>query len=269
MPPPATGDYTRLLAAGQKTVMDIVAQANNLAVASVYEERALAHQELQKWPASPFTLRALCSAAALMQFMTFEAVANFMAVLAAAISTGGLGAPPRTRSLHSTELDFLLEQKTSLDPMTGKIATRPRAYAASLDRLATTPRLLGAIVGQERVVDKGGEGWQLICELKDLRDRLTHPQVNEQPERETMIVGPTHVFRGARALYWYLQQIEPLLVSMQGSPDGWIATTWITLDHLRASAGYSKELFLASYPAPAAIAEAVRNGTFTLGPQEV
>ena len=224
---------------------------NNLAVTSVYEERALAAHQVQKWPASKFTLQALRTAAALMQFMTFEAIANFMAVLAIGISTGKKSAPASVRPLHSAETDFLLEQDTILNPKTGEIRTRSNVFSASLDRFTLTPRLLGAIVGEECVVDKSSSGWQLVRALKDLRDGLTHPRI--PPQSEQTKITSRDVFDGAQAVYWYLREIEALLIKVQANPEGWLLTTWMMLYHSRASAGFPEKEFQAAYPRPPAI----------------
>lgn len=243
-----TTEYTKLLEAGHDTVLRMVAQAHNMAVTSTYEERALSQKQDQKWPASPFTLSALRTSAGLMQFMTFEAIANFMAAIAVGVSDGVPGAPNSARSLHAAERDFLLEQVTELNPRTGEVITRNGAFATSLDRLTTTPRLLGAIVGVDCKVEKGGEGWQRVRDLKELRDGWTHPRIHTRAEPTSV-----NVFRGGEALYWYLNQLEPLLIRVRASPQAWLTTTWLTLDHLRASAGYAQKQFDKRYPKPAAL----------------
>jgi len=246
--------YVQLAGRSHEFVLDLLGQANNLAVLAEHEQAALA----AKAPghvstASPFTLAALRTSTALVQFTALEALLSLMAELAMAVVDGTSGGPTCVGTLHMVERDFLSEEETYFDAKKGVVSSRAGKFTNTMDRFVAVPTLLGRVLGVTVTIDKSGKGWQSLQALKELRDRLTHPKVATTSDGKPAPVSAAEVYAGASALHWYLKTLEPVLQQANADPDGWLKILWLTLHHVRASANVSEREFQQRFPTPTGI----------------
>lgn len=274
--------YQELAQSGLAVLTDLLAQNLNVIVAVQEEVRRIeVRQELdseqggdKKEHGSPISVRAFKSSIILLQFSFLEALANVLAGLQIKTMEGISGAPEITSSLTQVELDYLSEQRTSVDDKTGALKVNSRVFISTLEKLAIVPLLLGKLHGCPFRLDKNCKGWQSVQHLKETRDKLVHfklddtwrqldadSPLNLDNIKPTVTIQTKDLFAGGLALRWYVQQIKVLLKQIYKDNQEPLLLhftmleliCWMMLMNLYEDCGISENKFNQEYPMPKGI----------------
>lgn len=223
-------DYDKVIRIGTSLMLDLMAQILNLIVILNQEIEATElkktnvdeeENKSSKNGGSAITIRAYKTSIIMLMFDALESICNFLSELILAMNGGIDGSLQVEYNLNQIEIDLLKEQKTYIDCKTGKIKVSESNFIATMDKLIIVPFLLAKIYGLEFKIDKSGKGWQGILELKQLRDKLTHPKFNlnigEVDDtfsldinniKPAVSISNMELFKGTESVRWYWGQIR-------------------------------------------------------------
>ena len=220
-----------IIGGARTLLLDLLSQALNLIVLLDREVKAIEHDSTDPLErgsrGSPISVRALKSSVVLLQFGILEALGNFTAELTVRLHEGLDGAVPLRIPLSQVELDFLREQRSSLEPTTGKIKIQKGVYVSTLDKLSAAPLLFAKSYGKNFRLDKAGSGWGNVQKLKVLRDTLTHIRPGMEPSTvetdiqlnldkvtPSVLITFADLFDGSECILWYCRELKRSCVEL-------------------------------------------------------
>ncbi|MGX5585943.1 hypothetical protein ACWKTX_19590 [Bacillus thuringiensis] len=177
------------------------------------------------------TKRSIKSSATLLLFNILESYTNFLSSITVDSNNEIYSDIPRIKEkLHTVEEDLLKEQKTTYNLNKRKVDINENAYIPVLEKLYIVPSLLAKLYGIEFSIDKSGNHWKNIKNLKECRDNITHPKFNfesisvntnyETVKDMTTAINSTKlfynideetIFNGTMGIRWYLYEVNKLL----------------------------------------------------------
>lgn len=210
-----TEKIIRLINNGLIYFLDYGGQVSNLTV-QLNKEYSSSDIYLE----SSISIRALKTSIVLLEYTMFEYFANMISRVVILADEGLNDTFNLQYKLSIHEIDYLLERETYFDKRDLKIKSRVGNYSTIEAKLVGYPLLLGKIFGHKFKLDKGGQEWECIKELKEVRDSIVHPKLDLIPY-DRQLTGTNQVednidydllFKGASSLYWYLFQINTKLI---------------------------------------------------------
>ena len=261
--------YNQIIQSGFLLLMDLFAQIINLIVTLNKEVQSIQETKDNEnaHGGSPISVRALKTAIIFLEFNALETLANFFAEVTLQTNLQTTDTASTSKNLSQVEIDFLSEQRTSLDVKTGNLKVSKSAFVPTLDKISIVPLELFKLHGIEFKINKGDQGWQKLLKLKEQRDRLTHPRIDLSllnPDEEynldlnnikpAVIIESQDIFDGSEAIYWYINQLKPHLYAIEKKKFYALQTLEVMcllmMMNLRESCGISESEFGKKYPLP-------------------
>lgn len=120
--------------------------------------------------------RSIKSSIILMSFNMLEGYANFLASLAIGLSNKNIIGPEVKVELSIIEQDVLKEEASKYNFKKYSVESRKNNYIATMDKIKVVLALLSKMYNEEYKLKTDENEWNQIKELKNERDKLTHPK---------------------------------------------------------------------------------------------